>query len=89
MVEYSYNGINWTSCCVSFRHTYDPTTSLVYLNSPLPKYLNVNGATNVHIPANTILLNIMNDDVNRLVAEGIFKLASKEDCARFGRGVTL
>lgn len=89
MVEYTYNGKSWTSCCVSFRHTFEPANTLVYLNSNLPKYLNVNGATGLHIPANTILLNIVEDDVKRLVAEGVFNIASKEDCARLGRGITL
>lgn len=89
MIEYSFNGKNWTSCCVSFRHTYEPNSDLVYLTSPLPQYLNLKKFGNVHVPANTILLNIEDADIKSLVAQGIFKLATFEDCQRLGRGVCM
>lgn len=89
MIEYTFNGENWTSCCVSFRHTFSPSSILVYLASSMPQYLNLQKFGNIHIPANTILLNIEDSDVSSLVAEGIFKVATKEDCQRIGRGICL
>ncbi len=89
MTEYSFDGKNWISCCVSFRHTFSPNSELVYLSSSVPQYLNLQRFGNVHVPANTILLNIETSDINYLVAEGIFKKATLEDCQRLGRGVCL